>query len=426
MASNLTRQEANILQANVEGLNPPFETTGESMNRLYVFLYLKMKNDPKLNDEFLKNAHTQPNDPTPYKLTDVQLNELVNAIELVNSENTSQISNSVFHTQIDELNRQLRLWEKSGTVIYYGLYSKIANSPASFIDRAIPTLINKKRNYTFNTNNFWARNLQPKTNAKNLKNNVIGVFKSIEQFLHYTNNEIFDSKNMYIVINYARLQNYIPVKSEDFTKISFVKDAFSEGKISLISPKLGFIIQKTYPYLWLKKLWSGYKNDLYKIAFLTLQKYAALRRFYFSNDDGLSAEIYTTKPSIVQLEVESDSTINNSNYNNMYNTEFVTELIQNQMWVLSTSEEDYRQRIETNNLEGVKYHNLNDVKNHFMKLFTKPKGFSPKNWNTFEKSFPGPPMKNKSVLKYRGKLNNTNNKRTSKKKNRKTRKNRKN
>jgi hypothetical protein len=426
MASNLTRQEANILQANVEGLNPPFETTGESMHRLYVFLYLKMKNDPKLNDDFLKNAHTQPNDPTPYKLSDTQLNELLNSIELVNSKNTPEISNSVFHTQIDELNRQLRLWEKPGTVIYYGLYSKIANSPAGFIDRAMPTLINKKRNYTFNTNNFWARNLEPKTNAKNLKKNVIGVFKSIEKFLHYTNNEIFDSKNMYMVINYARLQAYVPIKSEELTKISFVKDAFSEGKISLMSPKLGFIIQKIYPYLWLKKLWPGYKNDLDKIAFLTLQKYAALRRFYFSNDDSLSAELYTTKPSIVHLEVESDSAINNSNYNKMYNTEFVTELIQNQMWVLSTSEEDYRQRVETNNLEGVKFNNLRELKKYFLGVFTKPKGFKTSEWNNFEESFPVPPMKNNSVLKYRGTLNNTNNRRTSKKKNRKTRKTRKN
>jgi hypothetical protein len=57
----------------------------------------------------------------------------------------------------------------------------------------------------------------------------------------------------------------------------------------------------------------------------------------------------------------------------LFNKEFIKEIIENQMWVLSSHVDDYRTRVATNNMDGIKFKTYDDIQKYFRGKFTKPK-----------------------------------------------------
>jgi hypothetical protein len=320
------------------GSETPHENMPEAFNRLYVYLYLKWKR--KITREQAIAAHTQPNDPTPLSLTNDQMNELIEAIKPLN-DNNQKIATDIFHQNILELNDEIKLWEKQDKIIYYGSIPKKATSPAGHLERIIPTLLDPKRIYTFNTDTYWARNITARANKKNLVDNSIAVFNSRDSFQQYLENEMISfENNLYIILNYPRLQRYIPIKSNDFMNVSFIRDAFSEGKMLSIHPRLGFILQKTYPEIWSKSYWLPDLDDIDRITILTLKAVA----FLHSDENN---NLYMSKS--VDSSALDDAGLK--------------QLILNQQWVLSKNEEDYAKKVKTNDIKGVRYKTKDDIKN---------------------------------------------------------------
>jgi broad specificity phosphatase PhoE len=318
----------------------PHENMPEAFNRLYVYLYLKWKG--RLTHEQVIGAHTRPNDPIPLSLTDDQIHELIEVIKPL-QDNNEKIATDIFHQNILELNDEIKLWEKQDKIIYYGNVQKKATSPAGHLERVIPTLLDPKRIYTFNTDTYWARNINARANKKNLVDNNIAVFNSRQSFQQYLEGEIISfEKNLYIILNYPRLQPYIPIKSNGFMTISFIKDAFSEGKMLSIHPRLGFIIQKMYPQIWSKCYWLPDVDDVDRITILTLQGAAFLR----SNETN---KLYERQSTFFKKELYA------------FEESELNTLILNQVWALSKNEIDYSKRVKNKDYSGVRYKNILDL-----------------------------------------------------------------
>jgi len=314
------------------------ESMPEAFNRLYVYLYLKWKG--RLTQEQISSAHTGPNDPIPLSITDDQINELIEVIKPFKG-NNEKIATDIFHQNILELNDEIKLWEKSDKIIYYGTIKKKATSPAGHLERVIPTLLDPKRIYTFNTDTYWARGINARANKKNLVDNNIAVFNSRQSFRQYLEGNIISiQNNLYIILNYSRLQAFSPVKSNDFMKISFIKDAFSDGKMLSIHPRLGYILQKTYPQIWSKHYWLPNVDTIDRITILTLQATAFLRL----DDESNRLYLIPNRKELLALESER-----------------LNELIENQVWVLSKDEEEYNTRIKNKDYKGVRYKSLSDL-----------------------------------------------------------------
>jgi hypothetical protein len=217
------------------------------------------------------------------------------------------------------------------------------------------------------------------------------------------------------------------VNSSDFHTISFIQDAFKNGTVLLVSPTLAFYLQKhhrdlwnqSYPSLWDTSFWNPPRSffsseeatDLDRMTLLTLQKYAAIRRWIGTHDPKWCSNVYKTCPRGVLMSFElKQPFIEIPGYR--FNTnEFIAELYTNKAIV----KPDILKNISANNLEKgiVVKHNrfgfgsrINDRASRSFSMILKsldtllptPKGFNPMfPWQLFGQT----PSTNNVTLKKR-------------------------
>lgn len=409
-------EEANVVEANVSGLlnnklKLPYETIEESMNRLYVFLYLKMRNTP-LDDNRISSAHTIPNDNLPLKLEKTQINEISSAIKVLGKVDSEELSLKIFHTEKNELDKQIRLWEKPNKIIYYGTEAKFATSSAGGLNRTTQSLTDNRRHYLYNIDKHLYKGNMKIPDSKTLGDHKIITYNSIEKYV--VSNDYYSIDELFIVVSFDRLQPQSVLNSKNFTEISFIKDAFSEGNMALIHPRLGFIIQNSYPDVWAQKYWIA--DDRYdpitRIVFLTLQKYSAIRRYYGTGDDAWSSTLYKQDPFDPQIAYELKNpqiTVADYDFNEQ---EFLEELIDNQVWAMLSPGHysDYKKYKVNNNKNlhyqtyknsvAVPYNTLEDLNS----LLPTPPGFTSRfYWQVYDTNNINKPkskLRHRNVLRY--------------------------
>ena len=354
----------------------------EGLQYDFVFAYQKMKNIPL--------------DKTIFKLSPEQLNELrVTVKKAVNDgKNINQIAVEIFNCNDEtDFNRQLQEWESPNKLIKIGNVTKISQSYAGFLGRLIPHILrtDKELSYVYNYGYDYQCDKPSSNISKSLKNNCIIVYKNLSNYSIYS--EGLDT-NYYIVINAMIPQNYLNIKSDKFMMTSYIKDTFSEGLMTLIHPRLGFIIQQKYPNIWSNKYWISNKNhdSINRITLLTLQKYSALRRFYGTNDESWSSDLYKNNPFNPVTAYELKNIDINQN-------EIMEELIDNQVWVNSINEEQYKRRKASGDTYGIRYRTIKDLD----KLLPTPQGFKPIfPWQVYDSKNKN---KEKSKLRHKNILN---------------------
>jgi hypothetical protein len=168
----------------------------------------------------------------------------------------------------------------------------------------------------------------------------------------------------------------------------------------LIHPRLGFIIQKNYPDIWARSYWIPNNIDpMTKIVLLTLQKYSALRRYDVTEDDSWSSIIYKQNPFEPSTAYELKNPqliVGRYTFNE---AEFLRELIDNQIWAISSNEIEYKRRKASGkNTYGIRYRTLKDLD----RLLPTPPGFKPKFfWQIYDsknKDKPKTKLRHKNIL----------------------------
>jgi hypothetical protein len=316
------------------------ESFNDSFNRLSVFLYYKM-NNMELNDNTINNAHRKPNDTMPLQLKPEQFEELRNEILKKKGLSMEEISMSLFNTELGAIDNQIQRWEKSNELIYYGNKCVIAFTSAGDLGRAIALfqLNDIDRTNTINASRFMCNPSD---------NNCVVTFPSLDAISS-------DMMKLYMWICIPARGNSITANLNDITKIRIINDDFKNARMLAINPKLGLIIQNKYPALWDQSYWS-YRNknsrnlDTFgRVTILTLQKYAAIRRFNETDDSDWCSQVYITSPKNAYMAYE---------LKNIQDPEALAELIENQKW--ATGRE-------------ARYTTLESLNN----LLPTPRGFAP-------------------------------------------------
>jgi len=81
--------------------------------------------------------------------------------------------------------------------------------------------------------------------------------------------------------------------------------AMEHKALELIHPRLGFLFQTQLAPLWNKGYYNPDLNDLDRIVLLTLQKYAAIRRYMWTKDPALASQVYEVDPKTIANELRA-------------------------------------------------------------------------------------------------------------------------
>ena len=307
------------------------ETLMQTYDRVFVFLYLKLKKSPLLTDENIENAYRKPNDSIfPLKLEKTQFNELRNIIVEAYNKNKNHVSLSIniFNTNINDLNKQIELWEKRNMLIYHGTQCTIGNKAGGDLNRTIA---------------FILKNDTERQNAINrdvygcsIINNISCINVTYTKHIILLNDDQYNSRG--IILN--NIKNVFTVNLKDIFKVRVINEALSKGYMTAINPRLGFILQTTYPEIWSKSYWLPNVDTIDRITILTLQATA----FFRSEDESNRLYIRPDRKELLALESKK-----------------LNELIENQVWALSKDEMDYATRIKNKNYKGVRYKSLADL-----------------------------------------------------------------
>lgn len=173
---------------------------------------------------------------------------------------------------------------------------------------------------------------------------------SFESYTLYNNkNELIEYYDPYTTATVG------PVLSIFLDKVSYVKMAFEEGGVMIIHPRLALLIQIQLPELFNSPYFNTalHYDQVDTIVILTLQKYAAIRRYMWSKDPLYTSEIYKVDPkniaeelrdpySLFKYPYENDDSQKNENipwdtipYSKTFTdfTDFKNEFIENQRWL---------------------------------------------------------------------------------------------
>ena len=104
----------------------------------------------------------------------------------------------------------------------------------------------------------------------------------------------------------------VSIVMKHLPKVSFVRDAFENGAIELFHPRLALLFQEQTPDLWS----AGYFNTrgkgydiIDRIVILTLQKYAAIRRYMWTKDPMMAAAVYKVNPKSISNELRDPQAV---------------------------------------------------------------------------------------------------------------------
>jgi len=102
--------------------------------------------------------------------------------------------------------------------------------------------------------------------------------------------------------------------------------------LEVIHPRLGFLFQTKLASMWNKGYYNPDLSDLDRIVLLTLQKYAAIRRYMWTKDPALASQVYEVDPQSIANELRAPYfTLPNEPAFNA--SAFFDEFRKNQLWV---------------------------------------------------------------------------------------------
>jgi len=262
-----------------------YESIKDTYDRVFVFLYYKLKRNPILTNISIQDAYLLPNDIRfPLRLTREQFIELKNAVgDTKNNENFNQIAIKLFNTQLPELEEQIKNWQKHNILIYHNNDCIVGQSSSGSLARTLQELrlSDKNRKNKYNREAYDCNVLEDPT--------CVEIFAGIEVYI--ANSELPDHKNaLKIVLSNS---NSFTAKRDSLIKIDKIIEAFESRKMALVDPKLGVFIQKQYPELWALSYKLDYLDDVDRIVLLTLQKYAVLRRYQWTHEPSWCSDVYT-------------------------------------------------------------------------------------------------------------------------------------
>lgn len=327
---------------------------GSEMDRIFAWMYQKYKKTPQ-------NLSIE-------KLTPQQLSELRRAALLQMSQtgkvqqpkDQNDFSQALFGVSVNEFNRELAAIEKR--IPKSGLKP---TSPAGSLPRLLSLLMKTDREMeqTKNKERYWCNAMEGSDSIKSLKNvTCIAVDSSIPRWLSVKEELPGLEHTLFVIVNprfYPNDQRYKQnqynlsagrqpdmILSNELEKVSFVRDALdSRNGVTLIHPRLGFLILREFPQLWSEQTSQGSRlGKAEMITLLTLQKQAAIRRQMWTKDPKLAGEVQSSHPLDIANELRAPyfelQGPDNRESSKFDSKEFFRELRENQIWAIGYVKQD--------------------------------------------------------------------------------------
>lgn len=379
---------------------PDYESYRDASERMFAFIYQKYKRQIYNPKEITLTV----NERNELKMAIYKQLKQVGAINgKLNDTKLKQIMKNLFGLETDkdikDFNEEYISVESTSP--QYGPSAGLKPlRPYTYISRLIPALLKSDREiqYTSNQEMYMCIQTDLAKNTYKTLNSDDCVFttRSIPHlFKHLLGNPIITNV-FYMVLNplyfpvgpertsgktfntsiNSGFNEPVSIKMKTLNKISFIQDAFQNKGLQLIHPRLGLLLQEQLPTLWNKscfntknsKAVSGRQFDLIdRIVILTLQKYAAIRRYMWSKDPNITALIYQVNPISISNELRNisqvlpSSVITNKNresesfsylkdiptYMEFDEQAFLKEFIENQQWASNSNKIRYKSLSDT-------------------------------------------------------------------------------
>lgn len=357
LSTNENRRKKGFLQEHYGNDKSKYESTLSGQERDFVFAYQKWRR--------------QPTNKSVLKLEPWQKSQLINAIlKYIYNENTNSftlplpdeydnLSKDIFGMSESDFDSELQDFEVSSLAT-----GKIPFQASKYLSRLIPSLLrtDKEREYLSNQQKTcYISDSTTEDKFRSLQDNFC-IFVSPHIPLVYPNLEAYNDA-MYICVHpyyfpfekvsrrysntyygYENLQPK-PLESSIIEKVSFIQDAFQNSAITLIHPRLGVLLQKERRDLWASGLFLPQLDDIDAIVLLTLQKYAAIRRYSTTKDPFFTAEVYTTDHMNLLMSYELRNPQQPSEGYTFNSERFYEEFLENQEWAGGV----------------IRYHSLQDI-----------------------------------------------------------------
>lgn len=292
------------------------ESFEEGIMRSFAYMYQKIMNKGR------------PYNPNKITLTPNELRNLKRRVLVAHStdgkfntdKDLDEISRNLFGMSLAEFNEEYKAFEDTPTPD-----GRKSFHPFGQLARIFPTLLKTdvERQYDINQVTKQCVAASMRNNSKTLQDSSVCVLvtRSIERVLSYLEES---PRVMYLVVfpqftpigmnRFSESGTYsmgpnAPISTlylNELDEVSFVDDAFEYGGIQLIHPRLGFLLQTEKPWVYGERLFlPKYKDPRDRIAVLTLQKYAAIRRYMWTKNPELAAEVYRVDPRTIADELRA-------------------------------------------------------------------------------------------------------------------------
>jgi hypothetical protein len=308
-----------VSNENVERVKKSFressiENYDEGTMRVFAYIYQKMMR--------------QPYNPNKITLTPTELRDLKRRAltaysidgKFVPGKDMNELSLELFGIPLKEFNDEYIIFEDTLTPDRRRPFH-----PFGGLARIFPTLFKSdiEREYNITQATKQCALASIRNNITTLQDSSVCVIvtRSIERIP--SSLEQFPGI-MYLVV----LPQYTPVQMNHFSEnstytmgtkashilhyineldeISYIQDAFKYGGVQLIHPRLGFLLQTQKPEFYGQTLFlPTYTDPRDRIAVLTLQKYAAIRRYMWTKNPFFSAEVYMVDPITIADELRA-------------------------------------------------------------------------------------------------------------------------
>ena len=339
------------------------ETNEQLRNRIYIFLYYLLTNNIKnimstdnkttisasfgttfFYRDFYEKYGDILSDIYIKKKKSKKLNEIQSYIDkyiIDHFKKYRQLDGSSFLKDVGIVNIQLISFIYSGDIIKkneklekldHPVYNQIVPYTTANIGRFLADMISYKPKYGDDQLNYVTGNNIHNTDWYSLMNDdSVGITTNIYYYIYDTyenrgfsiDSDIYtmvispiyypkDRDELIPILNYKKYYNpyrsdLIKVSVKYINNISYIKDAFINKGIYVFHPRLALLIQIQMPSLWQFYYNTSVKytdiNDV--IVILTLQKYAATKRYMWSKNPIYAAEVYTVDPTTIANELRS-------------------------------------------------------------------------------------------------------------------------
>jgi hypothetical protein len=125
-------------------------------------------------------------------------------------------------------------------------------------------------------------------------------------------------------------ERWFMADSEKFAKSKIIEDVMKNKGLQLIHPRLGTMFQIQLASLWNQGYFNPSVDPTDRIVILTLQKYAAIRRYTWTKNPSLASEVYEVNPKNIANELRAPYfTLPGKTFDSQ---EFFKEFRDNQLW----------------------------------------------------------------------------------------------